>query len=103
MRARVSAAVGLPSPPPPAWAEALAGEADRQPMNWTAIAMFAAFVILTLWITRWAAKRTRTAASFYTAGGGITALGVRLTAIYVGGATRDFDALLEALLAGEGE
>jgi cation/acetate symporter len=58
--------------PSAAWADALTGEAERQPMNWTAIAMFAAFVILTLWITRWAARRTRTAASFYTAGGGIT-------------------------------
>ncbi|MGE0179169.1 MAG: cation acetate symporter [Sphingomonas sp.] len=41
-------------------------------MNWTAIAMFAAFVALTLYITRWAALRTRTAADFYTAGGGVT-------------------------------
>lgn len=41
-------------------------------MNWTAIAMFAAFVALTLVITRWAALRTRSAADFYTAGGGIT-------------------------------
>lgn len=41
-------------------------------MNWTAIAMFAAFVGLTLMITRWAARRTRSAADFYTAGGGIT-------------------------------
>ncbi|WP_324751215.1 cation acetate symporter [Sphingomonas sp. LY54] len=72
MRARGFAALGLASLPSAAWAEALTGEAERQPMNWTAIAMFAAFVILTLWITRWAAKRTRTAASFYTAGGGIT-------------------------------
>ncbi|MEA1013914.1 cation acetate symporter [Sphingosinicella sp. LY1275] len=72
MRARGFGALGLASLPSAAWAEALTGEAERQPMNWTAIAMFAAFVILTLWITRWAAKRTRTAASFYTAGGGIT-------------------------------
>ena len=41
-------------------------------MNWTAIGMFAAFVALTLVITRWAALRTRSAADFYTAGGGIT-------------------------------
>ncbi len=41
-------------------------------MNWTAIAMFGAFVALTLWVTRWAAIRTRNAATFYNAGGGIT-------------------------------
>ncbi|MCD2323092.1 cation acetate symporter [Sphingomonas sp. IC-56] len=40
--------------------------------NWSAIAMFAAFVAITLAITRWAARRTRTAADFYAAGGGIT-------------------------------
>jgi cation/acetate symporter len=72
VRARGFAALGLAMLPSAAWADALTGEAERQPMNWTAIAMFAAFVILTLWITRWAARRTRTAASFYTAGGGIT-------------------------------
>jgi cation/acetate symporter len=37
-----------------------------------ALAMFAAFVLLTLVITRWAAGRTRTADDFYAAGGGIT-------------------------------
>ena len=42
------------------------------PVNWVAVAMFAAFVALTLGITRWAAKRTRSASDFYTAGGGIT-------------------------------
>ena len=48
------------------------GPTVKQPKNWTAIAMFAAFVIFTLFITRWAARRTRSAADFYTAGGGIT-------------------------------
>jgi cation/acetate symporter len=43
-----------------------------EPINWPAIAMFAAFIALTLAITRWAARRTRTASDFYTAGGGIT-------------------------------
>ncbi|NJR79820.1 cation acetate symporter [Sphingomonas corticis] len=58
--------------PLPAGADALAGPAVQQPTNWTAIAMFALFAALTLGITRWAARRTRTAADFYTAGGGIT-------------------------------
>ena len=48
------------------------GQTDKQPTNWVAISMFAVFVIATLWITKWAAGRTRSAADFYTAGGGIT-------------------------------
>jgi cation/acetate symporter len=48
------------------------GQADKQPTNWTAIAMFGAFVIGTLFITKWAASKTKSAADFYTAGGGIT-------------------------------
>ncbi|HET9642328.1 MAG TPA: cation acetate symporter [Burkholderiaceae bacterium] len=48
------------------------GQAAKQATNWTAIGMFAAFVVATLWITKWAAARTRSAADFYTAGGGIT-------------------------------
>ncbi|THF65913.1 cation acetate symporter [Pseudothauera nasutitermitis] len=48
------------------------GQAQKQATNWTAIAMFAIFVGFTLWITKWAAARTRSAADFYTAGGGIT-------------------------------
>ena len=38
----------------------------------TAVIMFAGFVLLTLAITAWAARRTRTAADFYAAGGSIT-------------------------------
>lgn len=49
-----------------------AGQTVKQATNWTAIAMFALFVGATLWITKWAAAKTRTAADFYTAGGGIT-------------------------------
>src|SRR5450631_4194206 len=48
------------------------GQAEKQPTNWTAISMFAAFVIFTLFITKWAAARTKSAADFYTAGGGIS-------------------------------
>ncbi len=46
--------------------------AEKQATNWTAIAMFAAFVAGTLYITKWAASKTKSAADFYTAGGGIT-------------------------------
>src|SRR5690606_7489688 len=48
------------------------GQTDKQPTNWVAISMFAVFVLATLWITKWAAARTRSASDFYTAGGGIT-------------------------------
>ena len=48
------------------------GETAKQATNWTAILMFGTFVVGTLWITKWAASRTRSAADFYTAGGGIT-------------------------------
>jgi cation/acetate symporter len=48
------------------------GQADKQATNWTAIGMFGAFVAFTLWITKWAAAKTKSAADFYTGGGGIT-------------------------------
>ncbi|MFD1554362.1 cation acetate symporter [Paraburkholderia silviterrae] len=42
--------------------------------NPVAIGMFLLFVLVTLGITQWAARRTRTARDFYTGGGGITGL-----------------------------
>ena len=48
------------------------GDAVKQSTNWTAILMFGTFVVGTLWITKWAAAKTKSAADFYTAGGGIT-------------------------------
>jgi cation/acetate symporter len=48
------------------------GNTTKQATNWTAIAMFGIFVGGTLWITKWAASKTKSAADFYTAGGGIT-------------------------------
>lgn len=52
--------------------DAIEGEVQRQPTNWTAIGMFLFFVIATLFLTGWAAKRTKSTSDFYTAGGGIT-------------------------------
>ncbi|MFA5215876.1 cation acetate symporter [Sulfuricurvum sp.] len=52
--------------------EALSGAVEKQPLNMSAIIMFLIFVGATLGITYWAAKRTKTAKDFYTAGGGIT-------------------------------
>ena len=45
---------------------------EKQATNWTAIVMFGIFVVGTLFITKWAAAKTKSAADFYTAGGGIT-------------------------------
>ena len=49
-------------------------ETVKQAQNPIAIAMFLGFVAITLGITYWASKRTRSASDFYTAGGGITGL-----------------------------
>ena len=48
------------------------GEIVKQELNVSAIIMFIVFVSGTLGITYWAAKRTKSAKDFYTAGGGIT-------------------------------
>ena len=56
----------------PVFAAAIEGQTEKQATNYTAIVMFAVFVAATLWITKWAAAKTKTAADFYTAGGGIT-------------------------------
>lgn len=46
--------------------------APERAYNVSAIAMFVSFVLVTLGITYWAARRTKTAKDFYAAGGGIT-------------------------------
>lgn len=51
---------------------AIEGEVAKQELNISAIIMFLLFVGGTLGITYWAAKRTKSAKDFYTAGGGIT-------------------------------
>ena len=48
------------------------GQVDKQATNWVAIGMFGVFVVATLFVTKWAASKTKSAADFYTAGGGIT-------------------------------
>nr|WP_240544838.1 cation acetate symporter [Paracoccus sp. AK26] len=59
-------------PPGAAMAADVIQGAQKQPTNWTAILMFAVFVAGTLYITKWAASKTKSASDFYTAGGGIT-------------------------------
>lgn len=54
------------------WADAFSGEVEKQATNWTAIIMFFIFVGATLWITKWAASKNKSAKDFYTAGGGIS-------------------------------
>lgn len=54
-------------------ADAAPTAATASDTNWPAITMFGVFVAITVGITKWAAARTKSAADFYTAGGGITA------------------------------
>ncbi|MEN3112985.1 cation acetate symporter [Uliginosibacterium paludis] len=53
-------------------ADAVSGPVEQRSLNVHAIVMFFIFVGATLFITYWAAKRTRSAKDFYAAGGGIT-------------------------------
>lgn len=72
-RLSLTIAAAAAAAPATAWAAgALEGTITKQATNFTAIAMFLAFVLATLGLTWWAARRTRSAADFYTAGGGIT-------------------------------
>ena len=66
-----------------------AAGATQRSFDPVAVAMFAFFVLLTLGITYWAAQRTKTAAQFYAAGGGITGLqnGLAITGDYMSAAS----------------
>ena len=77
------------------------GQAQKQATNWTAITMFAVFVLGTLYITKWAAKRTKSAADFYTAGGGITGFqnGLAIAGDYMSAAS--FLGISAAVMTGE--
>src|SRR5690349_17523031 len=73
-----------------AWAAgALEGAVEQQARDYSAILMFLAFVVATLGITYWAAKRTKTTKDFYTAGGGISGLqnGVAIAGDYMSAAS----------------
>ncbi len=61
----------------------------QQALNLPAIIMFGAFVLFTLGITKWAASRTKSAADFYTAGGGISGFqnGLALAGDYMSAAS----------------
>lgn len=70
-------------------APAASGPVEQQPLNVIAISMFLVFVLLTLAITYWAARQTRSASDFYTAGGGIsgTQNGFAIAGDYMSAAT----------------
>jgi cation/acetate symporter len=67
-----AAALALTTALSPAEAAGALEGGGRQALNLPAIVMFFIFVAATLGITYWAARRTRSAADFYAAGGGIT-------------------------------
>ena len=78
-------------------------------VNTTAIVMFVAFVLVTLGITWWAARRTKTASDFYAAGGNISGWqnGIAIAGDYMSAAsflgisalvfTNGFDGLIYAV------
>ena len=65
------------------------GALEKQATNWHAIVMFCLFVLMTMGITYWASSRTKSAADFYTAGGGITGFqnGMAIAGDYMSAAT----------------
>jgi cation/acetate symporter len=52
--------------------DVIQGEVEKQPLNISAVIMFLIFVLATLGITYWAAKKTQSTADYYSAGGGIS-------------------------------
>jgi cation/acetate symporter len=92
--APASPSTAAPAPAPaapaaPAPATATAPAAAPAATDYTAVAMFAAFVLLTLGITYWAAKRTKSTKDFYAAGGKITGFqnGVAIAGDYMSAAS----------------
>ena len=72
---KLAGAVAMTSAAVPALAAgSVDGLVQKQSLNTAAIVMFVIFVALTLAITYQAARRTRSAADFYAAGGGVTGL-----------------------------
>ncbi|MBA8841309.1 cation/acetate symporter ActP [Ochrobactrum sp. RH2CCR150] len=73
-----------------AFADALTGTVTRQNVNPLAIGLFLAFVAVSLGITFWAARKgTKTASSYYTAGGGLSGFknGLAIAGDYTSAAT----------------
>jgi len=72
-----------------AYAAPAAQAAEKPPLNLAAVAMFVLFVLATLGITYWAARRTKTANDFFAAGGGISGFhnGLAIAGDYMSAAT----------------
>lgn len=73
-----------------ALADAITATAGRQALNPVAISMFLAFVVASLAITLWAARRgTKTAKDYYAAGGGLSGIqnGLAIAGDYTSAAT----------------
>lgn len=91
------------------FASGAAEVSGKSEVNMSAIVMFLVFVAGTLGITYWAAKRTKTAKDFYTAGGGITGFqnGLAIAGDYMSAAsflgisglvyTKGFDGLIYSI------
>jgi cation/acetate symporter len=60
-----------------------------QPIDWNAVLIFLAFVVVTLGITYWAAQHIRTTKDFYAAGGGVTGFqnGLAIAGDYISAAS----------------
>ena len=70
-------------------AEGVSGPVEKQALNTPAITIFALFVMVTMGITYWAARRTSSRSDFYTAGGGIPAWqnGIAISGDFLSAAT----------------
>ncbi len=89
MRARLNLALLALLAPALSFAGDAISATEKQPLNLHAIGMFVLFVSMTLGITYWAAGRPKSAADFYTAGGGITGFqnGLAIAGDYMSAAT----------------
>ncbi len=89
MIARTLLAAALMAASPMLLADAFTGEVQKQATNWTAIIMFFVFILFTMGITKWAAKRNTSTSDYYTAGGSITGFqnGVAIAGDYMSAAS----------------
>ena len=89
MRARLNLALLALLAPTLSFAGDAISATEKQALNIHAIGMFVLFVGMTLFITKWAAGRTKSASDFYTAGGGITGFqnGLAIAGDYMSAAT----------------
>jgi cation/acetate symporter len=75
--------------PVTSWSMGNIAGGGKSPLNPVAISMFLLFVVISLIITRWASRRTKSTEDFYTAGGGISGVqnGLAIAGDYMSAAT----------------